>query len=160
MRSILKVALLSRYLTNEGYGAGGKTRKTECYPDICNRVYWGCVAEDDDNDCSFFTSIISQEQQQYDDASIVNEASSINEHTIADDLGQPGCHRWGICNFNLQQDGWKHHCLLLHHHKDKWSKAWISKKTLAWPNGTATASTCLLSPVTSYLNSLLTRSMK
>ena len=67
----------------------------------------GSITEDD-NDCSFFTGIISQEQQQqqqlYDDASIVNEASSINEHTIADDWGQP-CHRWGICNFNLQQDG-------------------------------------------------------
>ena len=76
------------------------------------RVLWhlweaGASITEDDNDCSFFTGIISQEQQQlYDDASIVNEASSINEHTIADDLGQP-CHRWGICNFNLQQDGWK-----------------------------------------------------
>ena len=79
---------------------------------LMRRVLWhlweaGASITEDDNDCSFFTGIISQEQQQlYDDASIVNEASSINEHTIADDLGQP-CHRWGICNFNLQQDGWK-----------------------------------------------------
>ena len=46
-----------------------------------------------DNDGSFFTSIIRQDQGVYDDdASIVNEASSITSHTIADDLGQP-CHR-------------------------------------------------------------------
>ena len=82
------------------------------FPLLMRRVLWhlweaGASITEDDNDCSFFTGIISQEQQQlYDDASIVNEASSINEHTIADDLGQP-CHRWGICNFNLQQDGWK-----------------------------------------------------
>ena len=66
---------------------------------LMRRVLWhlweaGASITEDDNDCSFFTGIISQEQQQqlYDDASIVNEASSINEHTIADDLGQP-CHR-------------------------------------------------------------------
>lgn len=49
----------------------------------------------------FLLSLLCWAEQLYDDASIVNEASSITSHTIADDLGQP-CHRWGICNFNLQ----------------------------------------------------------
>lgn len=91
-----------------------------------------------DNDGSFFTSIIRQEQHDDDDASIVNEASSITTHTIADDLGQP-CHRWGICNFNLQRPRWSarrakmddSEMLFMHHHNDKLHR-WLPNTT--WPS--------------------------